>query len=423
MHDRSTHDATDPTEAEPTTVESTAAESISDESTEAESDTATDETSIDRRSTSSRRRYLAGASALGATSLTGCLDWLRGEDDDDDNDPGMIGSGREGREPQGGTSMEEMPDLEGTLEVYSGRDQFLVGELFEELESTYSDFELDPRYESSSNLVNQIRSEGESTPADVFFTVNSGALGLLASEGRTQAIPDEVLDLGRDGYQDPDGQWIGTSGRARTVPYNTDELEESDIPDAVLEFPETDALADRIGWAPTYGSCQDFVTAMRIVEGDETTREWLEAVLDHGIREYDSEFRVAQAVADGELHAGLTNHYYVIRVLDSRDDPPIDMTFTDGDAASFFNVAGAAIVDQASDPELAANFVRHLLSAEAQDYFAVSQTYEYPMIPEVDPIEELPGFDELNAPDIDLQEFASADVTETIALMEEAGVL
>ncbi|WP_207589200.1 extracellular solute-binding protein [Halomontanus rarus] len=386
-------------------------------------DTADTESTTDRRSptNTNRRRYLAGVGALGLTGLAGCLDWVSGQDDDDP-EYNQIGSGRADRE-LAGTPIAEMPDLEGTLEVYSGRDQFLVGQLFEDLQNYYDDFTIDPRYESSTNLVNKIRTEGENSPADVFFTVNVGALGLLAGEGYTQALPDEVLDLGREGYQDPDGQWIGTSGRARTVPYNTDELDESDVPDSISEFPETDALADQIGWAPTYGSCQDFVTAMRMMEGDDATREWLEAMVDHGVREYGNEFQVAQAVADGELLAGLTNHYYVVRVLDNRNEPPIDMTYTDGDAASFFNVAGAAVMDDSSNPDLAANFVRHLLSAEAQDYFAVSRTFEYPMIPEVEPIEELPSFDDLETPDLDLQEFTQADVTETEELMRDAGAL
>jgi iron(III) transport system substrate-binding protein len=128
-------------------------------------------------------------------------------------------------------------------------------------------------------------------------------------------------------------------------------------------------------------------------------------------------------VADGELSAGFANHYYIQRVLAGRPDAPIGTAFTENDAGAIFNVAGAAALSTASDADLAANFVRHLLSAEAQDYFARSATFEYPMIPEVDPIERLPGFDELDPPALDLDEFAQADINETIDLMEEVGVL
>jgi iron(III) transport system substrate-binding protein len=319
--------------------------------------------------------------------------------------------------------MADMPALSGELTVYSGRGEFLIGQLMDFIRDTYPDLTLNIRYGGAADLANQIRTEGQASPADVFFTVNSGILGLLANDGRLQSMPSDVLGLGREGYQDPQGRWIGTSGRVRAVPYNTDAISESDIPDDVLAFPEREQFQDNMGWAPTYGSCQGFVTVMRILQGEQRTREWLRGMLDLGIQEYSDEFRVAQAVADGEIVAGLTNHYYIVRVLDARPNAPLEMGFTENDAGSFFNVAGAGVVDSSDSPDRAANFIRHLLSAEAQDYFARSATFEYPMIPNVEPIDQLPSFDELNPPDLDLAEFAQADINETIDLMENEGVL
>lgn len=319
--------------------------------------------------------------------------------------------------------MAAMPDLSGELTVYSGRGEFLVGRLMQFIREQYPDLTLDVRYGTAADLANQIRTEGQATRADAFFTVNAGILGLLAGEDRLQPLPEDVLALGRSGYQDPDGLWIGTSGRVRSIPYNTEALDADELPDDILAFSEQEFLADELGWAVTYGSFQGFVTVMRILNGEQRTRAWLRRMVDLGTQEYSSEFRVAQAVADGEIHAGLTNHYYVVRVLDARPDAPLDMTFTENDAGSFFNVAGAGVVEGTANADLASNFVRHLLSAEAQDYFARSATFEYPMIPEVEPIDRLPDFDELDPPDLDLAEFARADINETIDLMEEVGVL
>lgn len=387
-----------------------------------------------RRRSVGRRAFLTGGSAIASAALAGCNGILDRNGDGEgattpgtsggtDVDPGLVGSARAGRERPGGTPMAEMPDLSGTLTVYSGRGEFLVGELMQYVRDRYPDLQLDVRYGNATDYANQIRVEGDASPADVFFTVNAGLLGLLASDDRLRALPEDVLALGRDGYRDPDGRWIGTSGRVRSVPYNTDAFDASEIPDDVFAFPDADRFADRMGWAPTYSSCQGFVTVMRVLEGEQRTRQWLRGMLDQGIREYDDEFRVAQAVADGEIDAGFTNHYYVVRVLDATPDAPLDMAFTSGDAGSFFNVAGAGVVDATDDADLAANFVRHLLSAEAQDYFARSATFEYPMIPEIEPIDRLPSFEALDPPDLDLAEYAEADVNETVDLMEDVGVL
>jgi iron(III) transport system substrate-binding protein len=372
-----------------------------------------------------RRRFLAGLTALGTTGLAGCTDLLGNDDEDDAEDEngsddgdgtsgiGQIGSGRAGRDAPGGTSMAELPALSGELTVYSGRSEFLVGRLTNYIENLYDDFTLNVRYNTSTEHVNSIINEGDGTPADVFYSVNSGALGALASEGRTQTMPDSVLEPVRSEFHTED--WVGTSGRARTVPYNTDTFSASDLPEDIMEYSEFDA---DMGWAPTYGSCQAFVTAMRLLEGEEATREWVEGVVDSGIQTFPNEFAACQAVASGEIDLAFTNHYYIQRVLDSQDDASIATAFTSGDAGSVFNVAGAAIVDAADDTDTAANFVRHLLAAEAQEYFAV-ETFEYPLIPGVEPVGDLPTIDELDVPDIDLTELS--DLEPTVDLMRDAG--
>ncbi|MCY4732206.1 ABC transporter substrate-binding protein [Natronomonas gomsonensis] len=365
-----------------------------------------------------RRTFLAGAAAAGTVGLAGCSDILgNGEGNGNGNGDspiGQIGSGREGRGTPGGTPMAEMPDLEGELTLYSGRGEFLVGDLISYIEDIYDDFSLTVRYAGSTDLVNQIINEGQGTPADVFYSVNAGSLGALTDADRTQALPDEVLNMVREEFRTD--QWVGTSGRARSIPYNTEAYSASELPNDIMAYPDFEG---DLGWAPSYGSCQAFVTAMRIIEGEDATRQWLEGVVESGITSYPDEFVTCQAIADGEIDAAFTNHYYIQRVLDGTPDAPIATAFTEGDAGAVFNVAGATVTDAASDATLASNFVRHLLSAEAQDYFARS-TFEYPLVSDVEPIGELPTIDELDVPDIDLTQLS--DLEPTIDLMREVGI-
>jgi iron(III) transport system substrate-binding protein len=367
---------------------------------------------------SNRRRFLAGSAALGAVTLAGCTNLVGAPDNEGSTDSsvGQIGSGREGRPAPGGTPIAEMPDLEGELQIYSGRGKFLVGQLISFLDDTYPDFDPVVRYASGSDLVNSILNEGAGTPADVFYTVDSGGLGALADEGRTRSLPSEITDLVRDEFHTE--QWVGTSGRARSVPFNTNAYSASEVPSDVMEFPDFEG---DMGWAPSYPSCQGFVTAMRQIEGEEATREWLEGIVAAGVESYPDEYAVSQAVADGELDAGFANHYYIQRVLDGSPNAPIQTAFTSGDAGSIFDVAGAAVIDETDRSEMAENFIRHLLSAEAQEYFATS-TFEYPVIPEVDPVGRLPSIDELDVPNLRIAELDLSDVDATIDLMRDVGI-
>jgi len=339
------------------------------------------------------------------------------------SDPPWYGSGPgafASRPEPGGTSMADMPDLSGRLDIYSGRGEALVGDLVAYLQDRYPDFDPRVTYDTTQRLATQVDTEGSSTPADVFYSVNAGALGFLAENGYTQALSDTTADLVDSRFRADDAAWTGTSGRARTVPYNTDTLSASEIPEDIMAFPdELDEYAGEVGWAPTYSSFQGFVTAMIQLEGEDATREWLRGM--QAVAEpFSDEATVARAVADGDLALGLTNHYYIQRVLAGRPDAPLETAFTAGDAGAVFNVAGAARMAASDRSEQADLFVRHLLSAEAQEYFAI-RTFEYPLVPGVDPVGRLPAIDELDVPDLDLSQLSELD--RTVQILRDEGVL
>jgi iron(III) transport system substrate-binding protein len=292
--------------------------------------------------------------------------------------------------------------------------------LIELLAELYSAFSFQHSLDSSSRLSNQITEEVEAgaSQADVFLAVDAASPGNVARNGAALSLPSEITGE-VPGELQADG-WIGFAGRARAVPYNTNQLSGSDIPDTVQDFPGTAALNDSMGWAPTYGAFQSFVTAMRLIRGESETRTWLNDMVDAGIEHFPNEFRISNEVANGALTGGFANHYYALRVRTQRQNAPIELAFTSGDAGALINVSGAQIIEGASDTELAENFIRHLLSAEAQEFFA-TRTFAYPTIPGVGPAGGLPTIAELNPPEIDLAELA--DTGPTLQLVNATGIL
>jgi iron(III) transport system substrate-binding protein len=378
------------------------------------------------RTGANRRRFLAGVGAAGLVGLAGCSSSLFGDEDPSDDAAAEFGEFRgsgplaEDRTDLGGERIADLPDLSGELMVYlGGGEGGLYRDLIAELEEIYPEFTVTPRDSGTADAANTIIGEGEQSPADVFWSVDAGSLSAVASEGLTASLPAEVVDPVPDEFH-PDDAWVGTAGRARAVPYNSDVLSADDVPDTVMYFPESDDFAAGMGWAPTYGSFQAFVTAMRLTEGESATRDWLEAMVDAGVTEYNNEFLVSNAVADGELDAGFANHYYALRVQASRPDAPLELAFTSGDAGALINVAGAAVLESSDERDLATAFVRHLLSAEAQEFFA-TRTYAYPMVSGIPPVGGLPSIEELDPPALDLSKLS--DLQPTLELMREVGVL
>jgi len=376
----------------------------------------------------SRRQVLATASVLGTGSLAGCSGLFGGGDGGDGGgqDIGLSafrGSGPlvSARGDPGGTSIEEMPDLEGELNFYlGGGEGGLYLDLIELFADIYPDFSFNRTLDSSRSLANRILQETEAgtSPADLFLSVDAGSLAQVAGQGATIALSDDVVEGVPESLRTD--QWVGIAGRARAIPYNTNQISRSEIPDTVRDFPQTAALADSMGWAPTYSAFQSFVTAMRLIRGDDATRQWLNAMLDHGIESFDNEFVVSNEVANGALTAGFANHYYALRVRNARQNAPIELAFTSGDAGALINVSGAEIIQGTDNEELAQNFIRHLLSSEAQEFFA-TRTFAYPTVAGIQPVGGLPTVDELNPPDIELSELA--DTGPTLDLLNEVGLL
>lgn len=310
-----------------------------------------------------------------------------------------------------------------TLTVYSGRGEELVGPLLAQFEEE-TGIDLQIRYGDTAELAAQILEEGGNTPADVFFAQDAGALGAVQAEGVFATLPEDVLALVPEEFRSPTGAWTGTSGRARVAVYNTDALTEADMPASVLDFTDPE-WKGKVGWAPTNGSFQSFVTALRLTRGEDAAREWLEGMKANDAQVYEGNSAVVQAVIDGEIEVGLVNHYYLLGFLaDDPDAPAANHFFPGGDPGSLVNVAGTGVLEASDEQEAAVELVRFLLSRDAQAYFSGAQEddgFEYPLVEGLPGPQGAPALDEIEQPDVDLSDLA--DLEGTLALLEEVGLV
>ncbi len=318
------------------------------------------------------------------------------------------------------TSQETLTPGEDSLVVYSGRSEELVGPVFEQFEER-SGVDVQVRYGETAELAATIIEEGENSPADLFFAQDPGALGALDDEGRLTELPDDVLNRVPARFRADDGGWVGTSGRARVVAYNTEELSEGDLPDSIFDFADPE-WEGRIGWAPTNGSFQAFVTALRVLEGEDRARGWLEGVQANDPMVYPDNLTAVEGVASGEVDVAFVNHYYLFQVIEEQGEeiPARNYYLKDGDPGALILAAGAGVLDSAENPGAAVEFLEYALSEEAQQYFA-DETYEYPLVEGLEIDEELPPLSEIQSPKVDLSNLD--DLGGTLELLQETGVL
>ena len=308
-----------------------------------------------------------------------------------------------------------------TLTVYSGRSQTLAHPLLVAFgEQTGVDTRV--KYASSASTAATLLEEGDNTPADVVFLQDPGSLGILADSGMLSHIPQESLDKVDPRFRSPAGLWLGTSGRARAIIYNTEAINPAtDLPPSILDFTAPE-WRGRVGWAPRNGSFQAFVTALRLQLGDDAARQWLEGIRNNDAVDYPNNTTIVTAAAAGEVDVGFVNHYYLERFLEEHGQGfgARNHFIGNGDPGALVLVAGVGILAPSENQDIAEEFVEFLLSAPAQTYFS-QQIKEYPVSAGVQPVGDLPTMASLDPPDVDLGNLN--DLEGTLRLLRETGVL
>ena len=313
------------------------------------------------------------------------------------------------------------------LVIYSGRSMALVDSLVEVYRQE-TGREVSVRYGSDAQLLAALEEEGDQSPADVFWANTTGALTQAAGSDLLAQLPDSLL--ARPGSFVPEsGLWTPVTARFRVLAYNPDIVSADDLPASVLDLPNLDQFEGRVGWTPAYSSFQDFVTAMRLTHGSDTTRTWLNGMQALNPNAYASNTPMIRALAAGEIDIALTNHYYILRIKHGNAEtsgdryaPVETYHFEPGDVGNLALVTGAAQLATSDQPDAARQFLRFLLSNQAQR-FATTIVNEYPVVDGVAVPEYMTPVSETLQLSPEFNYEALSDLEATLQLLRDTGTL
>ena len=307
---------------------------------------------------------------------------------------------------------------EEVLTIYSGRSEKLIGPIIEQF-SEVSGIKTEVKYGSTPEVAATLLEEGTKSPADIFIAQDPGGLG--AVDALLTPLPGDITNPVAARFKSADGKWVGLSGRARVVVYNTDKLSENDLPDDIWDFTDP-KWKGRLGWAPTNASFQTMVTAMIDLWGEEKTAEWLAGIQANNPKTYPNNSSIVLAAESGEIDAGFVNHYYLYRLLAEKGEgiPVRNYHPRAGGPGAIIMVAGAGITETSDNKETAEKFIKFMLSPVAQQYFT-GKTYEYPVIEGVVTNRLLVPLADINAPDLDTKELADPEAT--VRLLREQNII
>jgi iron(III) transport system substrate-binding protein len=310
---------------------------------------------------------------------------------------------------------------EGSFTLYSGRDEKLVQPLIDQF-TAETGIEVEVRYGNTAEMGSLLLEEGNATPADVFLSQDAGALGALSQAGLFATLPDDIASAVPAGFTSTDGSWVGITGRARVVVFDSEKVSADELPDTIDGY-VTDEWKGRLAVAPSNASFQSFVTALRVLDGENAAEAWAQALADNDPQIFEGNTPILTAVNDGVVDAGLINHYYWFRQADEvgADNMRAQLKFLQaGDAGSIVNVTGAGLLAGSADNADALAFIEYLLSETGQTYF-VDETFEYPLVSGIRTPAGLPELDSLVNPELDLSDLDT--LSDTQGLLARVGLI
>ncbi|PGH53595.1 Fe(3+) ABC transporter substrate-binding protein [Azospirillum palustre] len=277
-------------------------------------------------------------------------------------------------------------------------------------------------------LIQRMKSEGASSPADLFITVDAGRLAAAAKEGLLASVTSPQLDAIKvpANLRDPNGAWWGLSSRARIVVYARDRVKPEQIKDYEdLAKPEwKHRVLTRSG---THPYSLALTASMIEALGEEKTEEWVKGLVANLARPpQGGDTDQIKAVAVGEGDLAIANTYYVGKMITSakQEDREIASKIgvifpNQGNRGTHVNLSGAGVVKTSKNQDNARKLLEYLLSPEAQRQFA-DGNMEYPVNPAVQPHPELLKLGNFKAAEVNAASFA-AHTPQALRIMDRAG--
>lgn len=288
-----------------------------------------------------------------------------------------------------------------SLVVYTSRQPQLIEPLFEQY-TKETGIKIVLLSGDAQQLLERINSEGETTAADLFITVDAGVLWQAAEKGILAQVDSELLDRRIPNYlRDPDNQWFGLSKRLRTIVVNDSGL---------IESPETYEDLSSEKWKnrlclrtsqKVYN--QSLIASLISNIGEDqaikVVRGWVNNL---STKVFSSDTLALKAVQAGQCDATIVNSYYLGRLLVDDEGTNLNLVWANqGSTGVHVNISGGGLVRYSKKPEAAINLLEWLTSEWAQEKYAYLNL-EYPVVQgtKIHPILESWGSfkeDDLNA--------------------------
>jgi iron(III) transport system substrate-binding protein len=279
----------------------------------------------------------------------------------------------------------------------------------------------------ADELIARMKSEGASSPADLFITADAGALWRAQQAGLFQPVQSDALNAAVPAnLREPGGHWFGVSKRARVVAYDPAKVKAEEV-DTYEELASPRFKGKLCVRSSDNIYNLSLTGALIQAWGEPKTEQWARGIVANMARPPEGGDRdQIKAVGAGLCEIAITNSYYFIRMASGEDKVDRDvaarlrLAFPSLDGkGSHVNISGAGIAARAPNKANAERLLLFFASPAAQEHFA-KYNNEYPVTPSLKAPAPVDAYASFQAHPMPVSDFA-AQQPKAQALMTRAG--
>jgi iron(III) transport system substrate-binding protein len=247
---------------------------------------------------------------------------------------------------------------------------------------------------NADELIERLKNEGESSPADLFVTVDASKLQKAAEFKLLQKVNNKIINNNvSHNLKDKNNFWVPITYRARIVVYSNDRVQKSEL--STYEDLANVKWKNRILVRSSSNAYNQALMSSLVANlGNDMTSNWSEGIVKNFARDPKGNDRdQVKAIAAGQGDLAIVNSYYIGLLLSSKNEEEINagksvsVFFPNqgkNERGSHINVSGIGLTKNSPNKENAIRLMEYLTSIDAQNTY-VNNSYEYPANPLVKP--------------------------------------
>lgn len=284
-----------------------------------------------------------------------------------------------------GPISESHADDESIVNLYSYRQPFLINPLLEEF-TRETGIKVNMVY-VKKGMLERLKAEGDSSPADVVLSVDIGRLNDMVRAGILQPVASEKISQNIPSqYRHPEGLWFGLTVRGRIIFASSERAPVGEVATyADLSKPELKGRICTRSGKHVYNI--SLIASIITHEGQESAKAWLAGVRDNLAQKPQGNDRAqARAIYEGLCDYAIANTYYMGKMVTNEKKPEqqkwaqaVRIIFPNqSDRGTHVNISGAAVTKSAKHKDNAVRLIEFLSGDSAQKIYA-EQNFEYPV--------------------------------------------